>query len=62
MKLPAPSEVLLPFALSFAGGTMLYVICDEMIPDTHAHGYERLATYSLIVGFILMIVLQAAVA
>ena len=41
---------------------MLYVICDEMIPDTHAHGYERLATYSLIVGFILMIVLQAAVA
>lgn len=56
------SELLLPFALSFAGGTMLYVICDEMIPDTHAHGYERPATYSLIVGFILMIVLQAAVA
>ena len=56
------SELLLPFALSFAGGAMLYVICDEMIPDTHAHGYERLATYSLILGFILMIVLQAAVA
>ena len=30
--------VILPFALAFAGGTMLYVISDEMIPETHSHG------------------------
>lgn len=49
------SSVILPFALAFAGGTMLYVISDEMIPETHAHGNERGATYSLLVGFCLML-------
>lgn len=47
----------LPFALAFAGGSMLYVISDEMIPETHAHGNERESTYSLIAGFCLMLVL-----
>ena len=47
---------ILPFALAFAGGTMLYVISDEMIPETHAHGSERGATYSLLAGFCLMLV------
>ena len=50
------STTILPFALAFAGGTMLYVISDEMIPETHAHGCERGATYSLLVGFCLMLV------
>ena len=50
------STVILPFALAFAGGTMLYVISDEMIPETHAHGNERAATYSLLAGFCLMLV------
>ena len=49
-------SVVLPFALAFAGGTMLYVISDEMIPETHAHGHERGATYALLVGFCLMLV------
>lgn len=52
-------STILPFALAFAGGTMLYVIGDEMIPETHSHGYERLATYSLLAGFVLMLVLDA---
>lgn len=52
-------SAILPFALAFAGGTMLYVIGDEMIPETHSHGYERLATYSLLAGFVLMLVLDA---
>ncbi|MDR1801001.1 MAG: ZIP family metal transporter [Lachnospiraceae bacterium] len=51
------SKGILPFALAFAGGCMLYVISDEMIPETHSHGYERQATYSLIIGFILMVVM-----
>ena len=50
------ATAILPFALAFAGGTMLYVISDEMIPETHAHGSERGATYSLLVGFCLMLV------
>ena len=49
-------EAVLPFALAFAGGTMLYIISDEMIPETHAHGSERGATYALLVGFCVMLV------
>lgn len=50
------AAAILPFALAFAGGTMLYVISDEMIPETHAHGSERGATYALLVGFCIMLV------
>ena len=50
------SSAILPFALAFAGGTMLYVISDEMIPETHAHGAERGATYALLVGFCVMLI------
>ena len=50
------ASAILPFALAFAGGTMLYVISDEMIPETHAHGHQRGATYALLVGFCLMMV------
>ncbi len=49
------SSAILPFALAFAGGTMLYVISDEMIPETHSHGNERIATYALLVGFAVML-------
>ena len=52
------ATVILPFALAFAGGTMLYVISDEMIPETHAHGMERGATYALLVGFCLMLAMD----
>lgn len=55
------SAVILPFALAFAGGTMIYVVSDEMIPETHSHGYEQLATYSLIVGFIVMVVMDTLI-
>lgn len=50
------ASAILPFALAFAGGTMLYVISDEMIPETHAHGSERGATYALLVGFCVMLI------
>jgi ZIP family zinc transporter len=52
------SATILPFALAFAGGTMLYVISDEMIPETHAHGAERGATYALLGGFCLMLAMS----
>ncbi len=50
------ATAILPFALAFAGGTMLYVISDEMIPETHAHGHQRGATYALLAGFCVMLV------
>lgn len=50
------ASAILPFALAFAGGTMLYVISDEMIPETHAHGHQRGATYALLAGFCLMLI------
>lgn len=52
------SAIVLPFALAFAGGAMLYVISHEMIPETHAHGYQKGATYSLIIGFLLMLIVD----
>jgi ZIP family zinc transporter len=52
------AQAILPFGLAFAGGTMLYIISDEMIPETHAHGSERGATYALIAGFCLMLVMD----
>ena len=56
------SEAILPFAFAFAGGTMLYIISDEMIPETHSHGNERSSTYSLLVGFTLMVVMDLVIA
>ncbi|MBE5939175.1 MAG: ZIP family metal transporter [Lachnospiraceae bacterium] len=56
------SSAILPFALAFAGGTMLYVISDEMIPETHSHGNERGATYSLILGFCVMLIFDTLLA
>ncbi|MBQ8575514.1 MAG: ZIP family metal transporter [Clostridia bacterium] len=50
------ASAILPFALAFAGGTMLYVISDEMIPETHSHGSQSGATYALLVGFCVMLV------
>lgn len=54
----AISQTLLPVMLAFAGGAMLYVVSDEMIPETHAHGYQKMATYSLVFGFVAMMFLD----
>ncbi|PIS47882.1 MAG: ZIP family metal transporter [Elusimicrobia bacterium CG08_land_8_20_14_0_20_51_18] len=48
----------LPFALSFSAGCMLYVISGEMIPESHEKGYGKLATWYLVGGFIVMMLLD----
>ncbi len=52
------SEICLPVMLAFAGGAMLYIVSDEMIPETHAHGYQKSATYALLVGFMTLLFLE----
>ena len=56
----AISEFMLPVMLAMAGGAMLYVVSDEMIPETHAHGYEKIATFALILGFTTLSILDMA--
>ena len=48
----------LPLGLAFAAGAMLFVISDEIIPETHAKGRSRLATFGIIVEFIIMMALD----
>lgn len=55
MAISAGSAVL-PFALGFAGGTMLYIISDEMIPETHGDGSAWSATFALLTGFCVMLI------
>lgn len=49
------SIAILPFALAFAAGTMLYVIVDDLVPQTHERNNGRLATYAALCGFCLML-------
>ncbi len=59
LLLGAPPEVL-AMALAFAAGAMLYITCDELIPESHAHGYEHEATLALTLGILYVIALAAA--
>ena len=53
---------LLPYAMGFAAGGMLYVIGDEIVPATHSRGYERIATFGLMIGAALMLTLDVVLA
>lgn len=49
---------ILPWALAFAAGAMLFVVSDEIIPESHRKGFERQATFGLVAGFIVMMLLD----
>lgn len=49
---------LVPYAMGFAAGAMLYVISDEIVPETHRKGHERWATFGLMIGLITMLYLD----
>jgi ZIP family zinc transporter len=49
---------ILPYAMGFAAGAMLYVISDEIVPETHRPGFERLATIGTMVGVVVMLYLD----
>lgn len=52
------AQPILPYAMAFAGGAMLFVISDEVIPETHAGNHQRIATYAIVIGFIIMTILD----
>jgi ZIP family zinc transporter len=52
------AEPLMPAILGLAAGAMLFVISDEIIPETHRRGYENVATFSLLGGFVAMMYLD----
>lgn len=56
------AQPLLPFALTFAAGAMLFVISHEIIPESHRHGHEQPATLGTMAGFVTMMVLDTALA
>jgi ZIP family zinc transporter len=56
------SGQILPWALAFAAGAMLFIVSDEIIPETHRPGFENGATFSLFIGFALMMFLDAVFA
>ena len=51
---------ILPYALSFAAGAMIFVVVEELIPDSQTNGNTDVATLGLMVGFVLMMVLDVA--
>ena len=51
---------ILPYALAFAAGAMIFIVVEEVIPESHRGGNVDLATMGLIVGFIVMMSLDVA--
>ena len=49
----------MPFVLALAAGTLIYVTSNEIIPESHSHGYEGTASAGVVVGFVLTLVLRA---
>ena len=57
--LAATAAASMPFVLALAGGTLIYVTSNEIIPESHSHGFEGTASTGLVLGFLLTMVLEA---
>ncbi len=53
-------SALLPYAMGFAAGAMLFVISDEIVPETHVRGHERVATLGTLLGVVVMLYLDVS--
>ncbi len=54
------SQAILPWGLAFAAGAMLFVVSDEIIPESHRKGFAKQATFGVMIGFVLMMFLDIA--
>jgi len=52
------AQPILPLALAFAAGAMLFVVSDEIIPETHRKGFESEGTWGVMIGFVVMMLLD----
>jgi zinc transporter ZupT len=55
-------EQILSVALSFAAGAMIWVVCNDIVPESSSHGNTRLCSVGVIVGFVIMMCLDTALA
>lgn len=49
---------ILPIGLAFAAGAMIFIVCDDIIPEAHSSGNGMIATWGCIAGFIVMMCLD----
>lgn len=59
LALVSTSHSFLPWGLAFAAGAMLFVVADEMSPESHSKGFGQEVTFGLIIGFIVMMLLDS---
>lgn len=52
--------VILPYLLSFAAGAMIYVVVEELIPESHCGEHSNIGTVGVALGFIIMMILDVA--
>lgn len=55
------TALLMPFLLAFAGGAMIYVVSDEIIPETHSHGFEKASSFALLAGFVAILIFSTLI-
>lgn len=54
------ANLILPYALSFAAGAMIYIVADDILPEAHASGNGTIATWGTVAGFLIMMCLEVA--
>ena len=51
---------IIPYALAYAAGAMMFVVVEELIPESQTNGNTDVATLGLMVGFVIMMVMDVA--
>ena len=51
-------QAIMPWALAFAAGCMIYVVAEEMIPEMTSEGHDHFGVWSFVLGFIVMMILE----
>lgn len=54
------SRAVLPYAMAFAAGAMIFVVVEEVLPESQSGGHTDLATMGVMAGFVMMMILDIA--